>query len=86
MRSAAVLLTAIAFGGLAIAETTVDRVIVRQQWPWSTDVLIEYTLAGGTDRVDIDIHAAEGERQIKDAGGVAPDQKRIPVGLLHCGL
>ena len=37
-------------------------------------------------RMDIDIHAAEGERQIEDAGGVAPDQKRIPVGLLHRGL
>ena len=73
MKSAAVLLTAITFGGLAIAETTVGRVVVRQQWPWSTDVLIEYTLAGGSDRVDIDIQAWNGTTPL--------DAAKIKAGL-----
>lgn len=73
MKSATVLLTAIAFGGFAIAETTVDRVIVRQQWPWSTDVLIEYTLAGGTDNVDIDVQAWNGTTPL--------DAAKIKAGL-----
>ena len=25
------------------ADPSVERVIVRQQWPWSTDVKVEYT-------------------------------------------
>ena len=61
MKSAAVLLAAAGVAGFAIAETTVDRVVVRQQWPWSTDVLIEYMLAGGTDKVDIDLQAWNGK-------------------------
>lgn len=73
MKSAAVFLTAIALVGLAIAETTVDRVVVRQQWPWSTDVLIEYTLAGGSDKVDIDILAWNGTTPL--------DAAKIKAGL-----
>ena len=32
---------------------TVDQVIVRQQWPWSTDVKVEYRVTGVTRPVDI---------------------------------
>ena len=62
----------IAFGAAltavsAFAETAVDRVVVRQQWPWSTDVLIEYTLAGGADTVDIDVKAWNGSTPLDSA-------------------
>ena len=51
----------------AFAETAVDRVVVRQQWPWSTDVVVEYTLAGGTDKVDIDVKAWNGSTPLDSA-------------------
>lgn len=51
----------------AFAETAVDRVVVRQMWPWSTDVVIEYTLAGGTDAVDIDVKAWNGTAPLDSA-------------------
>ncbi len=36
---------------------TINQVIVRQQWPWSTAVKVEYRLSGVTAPVDIDIAA-----------------------------
>ena len=41
------------------ADPSVERVIVRQQWPWSTDVKVEYSLSGvGTAHpVDISVRA-----------------------------
>ena len=51
----------------AFAETTVDRVVVRQMWPWSTDVVIEYTLVGGTDKVDVDVKAWNGSTPLDAA-------------------
>ncbi len=38
----------------------IDQVIVRQQWPWSTDVKIEYRLSGVTSPVDISVTAYNG--------------------------
>ena len=39
---------------------TIEQVIVRQQWPWSTDVKIEYRLSQVTNPVDIAVRAYNG--------------------------
>ena len=41
------------------ADPSVERVIVRQQWPWSTDVKVEYSLlgVGAAHPVDITVRA-----------------------------
>ena len=39
----------------ALRAATIDQVIVRQQWPWSTDVKIEYRLSGVTGPVDVKV-------------------------------
>ncbi len=41
------------------ADPQVERVIVRQQWPWSTDVKVEYSLSGvgAAHPVDISVRA-----------------------------
>ena len=55
---------AFAFAVLAVcsAEAAVlKQVIVRQQWPWSTDVKIEYKLAEVTSPVDVKVAAFNGE-------------------------
>ena len=51
----------------AAAAASIDRVIVRQQWPWSTDVHVEYTLSGVTDPVDISVEAFNGEEKLESA-------------------
>ena len=51
----AALLASAAAHGAAI-----EQVIVRQQWPWSTDVKIEYRLSGVTSPVDISVKAYNG--------------------------
>ena len=45
----------------AQAAAVIEQVIVRQQWPWSTDVKIEYKLSGVTTPVDIAVTAYDGE-------------------------
>ena len=46
---------------------TVDQVIVRQQWPWSTDVKVEYRVTGVTGLVDIEVQAFAGETALDSA-------------------
>ena len=46
---------------------TVDQVIVRQQWPWSTDVKVEYRVTGVTGPVDIEVQAFAGETALDSA-------------------
>ena len=53
----------------ALATATVDaavikQVIVRQQWPWSTDVKVEYKLAEVTAPVDISVRAFNGNAEL----------------------
>ena len=46
------------FAAMALANlpaATIDQVIVRQQWPWSTDVKVEYRLSGVTGPVDVKV-------------------------------
>ena len=59
-----------------LATATVDaavikQVIVRQQWPWSTDVKVEYKLAEVTAPVDISVRAFNGETEITTPNLVA---------------
>ena len=55
--SSFVLITLLTSSALA---AEVSSVIVRQQWPWSTDVKIEFKLTGVTTPVDITVHAFNG--------------------------
>ena len=67
---AAALVVVAAFATMAQA-AKVDDVKVRQLWPWSTDIKVEYTLSGVTAPVDISITAYDGERQLDTAALVA---------------
>ena len=42
----------------------IQQVIVRQQWPWSTDVKVEYKLAEVTAPVDISVKAFNGNTEL----------------------
>ena len=42
----------------------IQQVIVRQQWPWSTDVKVEYKLVEVTSPVDISVKAFDGETEL----------------------
>ena len=42
----------------------IEQVIVRQQWPWSTDVKVEYKLSGVTSPVDISVKAFNGNVEL----------------------
>ena len=46
---------------------TIDKVIVRQQWPWSTDVKVEYRITGVTAPVDVSVAAYDGETPLDSA-------------------
>ncbi len=51
----------------------IEQVIVRQQWPWSTDVKVEYKLSGVTSPVDISVKAYN--------GGVELDSSRLAASM-----
>jgi len=53
----------IGFSGMASA-AAIEQVIVRQQWPWSTDVKVEYKLSGVTSPVDIGVKAYNGDVEL----------------------
>ena len=71
------------------ADPSVERVIVRQQWPWSTDVKVEYSLSGvdANNPVDISVRAFNGETELPSANldaAITGDRYGItdPVGTL----
>ncbi len=45
----------------------IEQVIVRQQWPWSTDIKVEYKLSGVTSPVDISVRAYNGDTELPSA-------------------
>ncbi len=57
----AAILASVSIGAARAAE--VEQVIVRQQWPWSTDVKVEYRLSGvsAAAPVDIGVEVLNGE-------------------------
>ena len=52
------------FCAVSAGAATVDQVIVRQQWPWSTDVKVEWRISGVTGPVDINVRAFDGEEEV----------------------
>ena len=42
----------------------IEQVIVRQQWPWSTDVKVEYKVSGVTSPVNIGVRAFNGDLEL----------------------
>ena len=52
------------FAGAATEAADINRVIVRQQWPWSTDVRVDYELVNVTDPVDITVEAYNGSTKL----------------------
>lgn len=55
-----------AFATVAVNAAVIEQVIVRQQWPWSTDVKVEYRLSGvtGASPVDIAVGAYNGDVEL----------------------
>ncbi len=79
MKTAAVLAAFMAVGSLHAA--TVDEVIVRQQWPWSTDVKVEYRITGVTDPVNISVAAYDGDTPL-DSSKLAASLKGDLYGIM----
>ena len=48
----------------ALNAAVIEQVIVRQQWPWSTDVKVEYKLSAVTNPVDIAVQAFNGATEL----------------------
>ena len=58
----------------ALNAAVIEQVIVRQQWPWSTDVKVEYKLSGVTKSVDLTVNAFNGDVQLTlPASAIAGD-------------
>ena len=55
--------------GLSAHAATINQVIVRQQWPWSTDVKVEYQLEGvdASHPVDLAVTAYNGDTPLSTA-------------------
>ena len=58
---------------VTVQAATVDQVIVRQQWPWSETVKVEYVLSDAVDPVNISVSAT--------ADGVAVDSAKLASAL-----
>ena len=56
------------------AEPTVSRVVARQQWPWSTEIRIDYTLENATSPVDVNLEFKDGDQALSVASGSAAVQ------------
>ena len=74
-----------AFCSFDACAATIDQVIVRQQWPWSTDVKVEYRIVGVTDPVNISVAAFDGDNPL-DAANLAPAMKGDLFGIVEDGF
>ena len=63
-----------ALGASSLSAAKLEQVILRQQWPWSTDVKIEYRLSGVTAPVDIAVKAYNGDVEL--------DQSKVASALI----
>ena len=66
MKKATAVLVALVAATAANA-AVIEQVIVRQQWPWTTDVKVEYKLAEVTAPVDISVKAYNGSVELDSA-------------------
>ena len=69
MKATAVIAAVLA--SVSVNAAVIQQVIVRQQWPWSTDIKVEYKLAEVTAPVDISVRAFNGETEITTPNLVA---------------
>ena len=58
---------------------------MRQQWPWTTDIKVEYKLSGVTSPVDIHVTAYDGERQL-DSAAIADATTGDVYGISSSGV
>jgi formylglycine-generating enzyme required for sulfatase activity len=70
---------------LGLDAATIDKVVVRQQWPWSTDVKVEYKISGVTSPVDIKVEAYNGSEKL-DSSNLAPAMTGDLVGISEDGI
>ena len=52
----------------SLGAAQIDEVIVRQQWPWSTDVKVEYKISGVTSPVNVGVKVYDGEEELVSDG------------------
>ncbi|MBQ3340437.1 MAG: SUMF1/EgtB/PvdO family nonheme iron enzyme [Kiritimatiellae bacterium] len=85
IRMFTILAAACGFANAAAHAADIDRVIVRQQWPWSTDIEIEYMLSGVTSPVNIHVQAYNGSQELPAeqlADAISGDR----YGVAHDGI
>ena len=83
--AAAIVCSQFSMPGSARAEAAIDQVIVRQQWPWSTDVKIEYRISGVTSPVDISVTAYNGTTPL-DSSNIAAALSGERYGIAESGV
>lgn len=66
----------------ALNAATIDKVIIRQQWPWSTDVKVEYLITGVESPVDITVEAYDGDKPL-DSAKLASSMKGDLFGIAN---
>lgn len=54
-------------GAQTFAAVSVDRVLVRQMWPWSRNVRVEYVLSGNEGYADLALEAYNGETRLDES-------------------
>ena len=64
MKTSRALLVALLVAASAATAASIDRVVVRQQWPWSTDIRVEYEISGVTSPVDLVVRAWNGNEEL----------------------
>ena len=58
------------FSAAVMSAAQIDGIIVRQQWPWSTDVKVDYMLSGVTSPVDVNVQFFDGTTAMTPAGSL----------------
>ena len=58
----------------------IEQVVVRQQWPWSTDVKVEYKVTGVTSPVNIAVRAFNGNVEL-DSSNLESSIKGLRFGI-----
>ena len=72
------------FTATSLNAATIDQVLVRQQWPWSTEVKVEYRIMDVTDPVDISVAAYDGDTPL-DSSRLAASMKGNLFGIAKNG-
>ena len=70
---------------VSVDAAVIEQVIVRQQWPWSTDVKVEYKLSGVTSPVDISVKAFNGNVEL-DSSRLAASMTGDRFGIEEDGV